>query len=104
MKKSLTEINDAIRGCVPLMPQPHKLILTEGVATLTPEQLGELFCKVRNFKQFTTENDPYKEHDFGCINLFGEKFFFKFDYYDSKFESFKDNGNRVLTIMYANEY
>jgi hypothetical protein len=55
-------------------------------------------------------NDPHHEHDFGAIDLHGQKWFWKFDYYlpdmrmGSDDPSDCDNTRRVLTIMHASEY
>jgi hypothetical protein len=45
-------------------------------------QLRKLFSLVQEFDQFTGDNDPYAEHDFGKVTLNGEDYFFKIDYYD----------------------
>ena len=38
---------------------------------------------VREFDKFDAGNDPHHEHDFGAIDLHGQKWFWKFDYYAS---------------------
>jgi hypothetical protein len=50
----------------------------------TVQELGEpkrrqLILAVQEFEQFEEGDDPYHEHDFGSIELFGEKWFFKMD-------------------------
>ena len=66
--------------------------------------------KVRRFDQFTQDNDPYGEHDFGMIEHQGQKFFWKFDYYDRNMEfgspepSNAQQTTRVLTIFLSQEY
>ena len=37
---------------------------------------------MRTFTDFTPDNDPYGEHDFGSFELANHKFFWKIDYYD----------------------
>lgn len=37
---------------------------------------------VRAFDDFSSDNDPWGEHDFGAVEVEGEKVFFKIDYYD----------------------
>ena len=65
---------------------------------------------VRTFDAFTDDNDPWGEHDFGSIELDGEKVFFKIDYLDLNLEAGSENPanesgtHRVLTIMLASEY
>ena len=61
-------------------------------------------------EDFTEDNDPHGEHDFGSFEMAGEKFFWKIDYFDLdlKFHSpdaaNPDLTHRVLTIMLASEY
>ena len=55
-------------------------------------------------------NNPYGEKDFGAFDFKGKKIFWKIDYYDNKFLFLSPNAckpkltNRVMTIMYADEY
>jgi hypothetical protein len=44
--------------------------------------MQEIFVKVRDFVDFTEDNDPYGEHDFGSFTVSGVKIFWKIDYYD----------------------
>lgn len=86
------------------------IMITPGIESLTLGQRWALMSAVRNFNAFSTDEDPYGEHDFGAIDLTGEKFFFKIDYYDRSMEGGSpDPSNstcttRVLTIMRADEY
>ena len=34
------------------------------------------------FSEFTPDNDPHGEHDFGSFTLVGREFFWKIDYHD----------------------
>ncbi|MEK6704610.1 MAG: DUF3768 domain-containing protein [Bdellovibrionota bacterium] len=63
-----------------------------------------ILSAVRAFNHFTPDNDPHGEHDFGSLDINGTKYFWKFDYYDSKFQFHQEDGHRVLTIMRADEY
>ena len=36
---------------------------------------------VQSFSNFTKDNDPHGEHDFGSFEVEGETYFFKIDYY-----------------------
>ena len=86
------------------------LVLTQGIRSNTPEDLKEIITKVRNFDTFDENNDPYGEHDFGAFDYKGRRIFWKIDYYDQKMLYFSPDvsnprlTNRVLTIMYAEEY
>lgn len=95
---SIAQKNDLLRktlsGC--------RVMLTAGVAD--NENQAQVLAAVKSFNRFTEDNDPYGEHDFAFFEVGGEKFFFKFDYYDSNYEFFQEDGNRVLTIGQANEY
>jgi len=84
----------------------YTLTLTRGVQAL-PDVL-EVLEMVRKFNDFGEDNDPYGEHDFGSFECFGEKLFWKIDYYDSALELWADplssECRRVLTVMLAEEY
>jgi hypothetical protein len=97
-------LNDSARctfaGCT--------ILITPVVQDLGAAEKAELLSAVREFGQFDTENDH--EHDFGAIDLHGERWFWKFDYYapDMRMGSDDptdvDKTRRVLTIMHASEY
>jgi hypothetical protein len=65
---------------------------------------------VQRFSDFSADNDPYGEHDFGCVTVDGRKVFWKIDYYDrdclygSECPADPTQTTRVLTIMLASEY
>lgn len=65
---------------------------------------------VSSFDNFTPDNDPYGEHDFGSVNVAGQHLFWKIDYYDpSLCYGSEDPADlavtrRVLTVMLASEY
>ena len=81
--------------------------VTRGVAALA-QFMNEIFVKVRDFSEFTEDNDPYGEHDFGSFEACENKLFWKIDYYDENLQKWCDplspDCNRVLTIMLAEEY
>jgi hypothetical protein len=83
-------------------------IATRGILSLDPEVISKIYNSVQNFKDFTEDNDPYGEHDFGSFTVSGVKIFWKIDYYDENLEKWCDplspDCNRVLTIMRADEY
>ncbi len=87
-----------------------KVMLTQGINTKTYEEVAEIMLKVRDFNDFTPDNDPYGEHDFGSFDYNGEKIFWKIDYYDKSYQylsedpSNPDVTNRALTVMLAEEY
>ena len=86
------------------------LLLTAGIVALGAQAQARIIGAVQAFDAFTPDNDPYGEHDFGNIEVDGEKIFFKFDYYDLNQAMHSDDPadptktERVLTIMLADEY
>ena len=101
---SIAVRNDYLRSFLPMMPNPHKLILSAHVSQLTRGEMFEIISLVKRFTNFTNENDPYKERDFGRVVFCDEVFLWKFDYFDESFTSFQENGIRALTIMHESEY
>jgi hypothetical protein len=84
--------------------------LSAGLADLTIGVRAQVLIKVQTFAEFTADNDPYGEHDFGSFELAGETFFWKIDYYNrdmtggSEDPADPEKTRRVLTIMFAGEY
>lgn len=87
-----------------------KVMTTPGVNELPEEMQAALFRAVAEYDDFTADNDPHGERDFGCITIAGGKFFWKISYYDPRMEYGSDDPanpemtTRVLTIMRADEY
>ena len=87
-----------------------KVMTTSGVCRLSDETRAALFAAVMHYDNFTENNDPYGEHDFGKVVVEGQDFFFKIDYYDHTLTFGSENPadpkvtTRVLTIMLASEY
>jgi hypothetical protein len=59
-----------------------QVVMTRGVADLPLDVKARLILAVQSFSNFTKDNDPHGEHDFGSIEIAGEKYFWKIDYYD----------------------
>lgn len=109
--KAVREKNDLLRTT--FFPFLGKISLTQGVAFHPLKD--EIITKVREFGDFTPDNDPYFEHDCAILKIESLKnsemekinVMFKIDYYDSNFEYYSDpyenKCNRVLTISLANE-
>lgn len=87
-----------------------RVLLTQGVDALPIDIKARVLLAVRSFSNFTKDNDPYGEHDFGSFTVEGETYFFKVDYYSPDMESGPVDPadpkmtTRVLTIMRADEY
>ncbi len=106
----IAEINGEFRVAVLTEPQKNgRCILTQGVHRLDPDVKMSILQKVKAFDTFTEDNDPYREHDFGTIEMMGVgKVFWKIDYYadenvDAGAEDI-ENAYRVLIIMLAEDY
>ena len=87
-----------------------RYMITAGVKALGQEKVNQIVRKVQTFDQFTKDNDPYEEHDYGSFVHEGEKILWKIDYYDKNLEFGSEDPadpsktTRVLTIMTALEY
>ncbi len=85
---------------------------TGGIAALTDEKKALVMAMVRVFDDFTPDNDPYGEHDFGMLDIEDVgKVFWKIDYYaDNRTESGAEDPSdptqsfRVLMVMFSHEY
>ena len=74
----IRELNDAFRTTF----EGGRVLITAGVGALPPILACEVLQKVRTFNDFTPDNDPYGEHDFGRFELAGHAFIWKIEYYD----------------------
>jgi hypothetical protein len=87
-----------------------RVVVTRSVADLPEGDQAIVLEKVRTFSAFSTDNDPYGEHDFGSFIHGDVKYFWKIDYYDADVVHGSENPadplvtTRVLTIMRADEY
>lgn len=87
-----------------------QVLLTAGIDSLPTADVANILNLVRNFNDFTPDNDPYNERDFGSFDYKGDKIFWKIDYYDLNNQYLSEDPsnpaitNRVLTIMFADEY
>ena len=98
--------NDGLRSTF----EGGRVLVTSGVSALGTEAVAAVLDRVRTFTDFTEENDPNGEHDFGAFEIGGNRFFFKIDYYDPTMDAGSEDPSdpkkttRVLTIMLASEY
>ena len=87
-----------------------RIMLTQGIQALGQMAVAEIIAKVRSFDQFTPDNDPYQEHDFGKIAHGHDTVFWKMSYYDRAMEFGSPDPadpavtTRVMTVMMAEEY
>ena len=87
-----------------------QVLMTQGVDALPIDTKARVILAVQRFNEFSADNDPHREHDFGSFEVEGERYFWKIDYYaldmDGGSEAPADpkKTTRVLTIMRADEY
>lgn len=87
-----------------------RVVWTAGIDSMDFIDVVKIMEKVRHFNNFTPDNDPYNEHNFGSFDYNSQKIFWKIDYYDTNYQYLSENPanpdvtNRVLTVMLADEY
>lgn len=98
----IAQLNDAARS------NAANYMATRGIMSLEEAAISEIFDAVQEFRNFTEDNDPYGEHDFGSFTVAGSKVFWKIDYYQQDLSAWCDpldpDCRRILTIMLAEEY
>src|SRR5438105_10695618 len=80
--EKIRALNDAFRTTM----TGGRVMMTAGVDALPSDVKAMVIRRVATFSDFTPDNDPHGEHDFGNFTLAGRKFFFKIDYYDANME------------------
>lgn len=61
--KKVAALNDSLRKTF----TGGRVLLTIGFRSLPEDEQAEVLQKVRAFNDFTQDNDPYHEHDFGSV-------------------------------------
>ena len=105
-------LNDAFRSellAIGLALISNKLFITRGVADCGNDFIDRAVQAVLEFSDFTENNDPHNEHDFGSFELDGIQLFWKINYYDQNLDMRSPDPadhtvtRRVLTILLAAE-
>lgn len=103
----IAHLNDTLRSTM----LTGKVVMTAGIASLPDDIKEQIITRVRAFNDFSEDNDPYGEHDFGAFTVDGVgKVFWKIDYYNHDLTAgSEDPANtrmtrRVLTILLAEEW
>lgn len=105
--EKIAALNDLARTA---MGVACRLMQTDGINALSPEDQSAIREQVEKYDNFSKDNDPWGERDFGQFKHKGEMVFWKIDYYDTTFNGGSDDPSdaaqtkRVLTIMLASEY
>src|ERR1019366_8991035 len=96
-------LNDAFRKTL----SGGRVLVTAGISAR--EDVATILEQVREYNDFSEDDDPYGEHDFGAIRHGDQQIFWKIDYYNCNMqEGSPDPGDstvttRVITIMFASE-
>lgn len=105
--KRIAALNDLCRTA---MGVAGRVFQTPGICAMSPEDQSAIREKVELFSEFTPDNDPHGEHDFGSFVHADETIFWKIDYYDRTLTAGSEDPSdpaqtvRVLTMMLASEY
>ncbi|MEL7516779.1 MAG: DUF3768 domain-containing protein [Pseudomonadota bacterium] len=93
---------------------PGQIVMTRGVADLSPATKAIIMARVQGFDSFTEDNDPCGDHSFGAfdVEMAGDSYriFWKIDLFDTDYAMGSDDPAnlavtcRVLTILHASEY
>lgn len=102
----ICDLNDAFRTTL----AEGKCVVSAGVSELGIPFATAAAAAARAHQDFTPDNDPDGEHDFGAFIMEDQRLIWKIDYYDptmrygSRDPSNPAETKRVLTIMLADEY
>lgn len=110
----IAQLNDRFRmslgipalGC----DVPGRVVVTAGVAALPLDDQSAILNKVRVYSDFSADNNPHGEHDFGAFDHGSHPVFWKIDYYaPDMMQGSEDPADscktvRILTIMLASEW
>ncbi len=107
----ISQLNDEFRRAL-LDPKrgSRGLYLTAAIARRPLQEQSEIIKRVVEFDDFTAENDPYGEHDFGSFEFAGERILWKIDCYDLNLHYGSPDPSdpavtkRILTIMFEGDY
>jgi hypothetical protein len=78
-----------LNDCARTTLQGCRVMIRVGVQVL--EHIEDTLRNVREFNDFTEDNDPYGEHDFTSFQHLGDWIFWKFDYYDETLTGASDD-------------
>jgi Protein of unknown function (DUF3768) len=102
----ICELNDELRR----FGRGGRVMITSGIEALGAAAIARIMAAVASFDAFTSDNDPYGEHDCAILGVDGIRVLFKIDYYDpdlvyhSPDPSDPSVTRRVMTVMRSDEY
>jgi hypothetical protein len=86
------------------------VMLTQAVASLSEFRKAQVLKAIRTFEAFTDDNNPHGERDFVSVQIDGDTYFGKIDYYAPDLQHGSEDPAdpkqtvRVLTIMHSSDY
>ena len=104
--RQIAALNDELRRTF----GTGRVVMTAGFEALPGNTWLKAIKAVRMFSEFTSNNDPHDEHDFGAFDVDGHTIIFKIDYCDQNLSMHSPDPadptvtQRVITIMLAEEY
>lgn len=104
---TIRRLNDALRRGD---SADGTILITSGLQAKGVAFVEAVISAVAAFDAFTADNDPYGEHDFGALDVEGERVLFKIDACDLAMTAASSDPNdpavthRAMTIMLACEY
>ena len=115
---TIAALNDAMRHNIHRMQGFNQIVVTAGISAMIGDVANwtafrrqrDLLRFVREYNDFSEDNDPHGERDFGVFDWEGTRCYWKIDYYDPKLEWGSSDPSdpaqtaRVLTILRADEY
>ena len=107
----IASLNDALRHD-PGTGEHGRIMITRGVSALGVAFTLLALAMLKAFDDFSTDNDPWGEHDFGVMEVDGHTLFWKIDCFEKGSDYMAgaetpDNPattDRMLTIMLDEEY
>ncbi len=105
--KRIAKLNDLCRTTLGI---GNKFFRTQGIISLSEEDQSAIREKLERYNDFTEDNGPYSEHDFGSFEHNGQRIFWKIDYYAPDMQHGSEDPSdpkqtiRILTVMLAEEY
>ena len=104
---AIAALNDQCRKA---MGVAGKLFQTQGICDLPLDDQSAIRENVKTFDEFTLDNDPYGERNFGAFDHNGQRIFWEIGYFDTTMTYESEDPTdpaktvRVLTVLLAAEY
>ena len=111
--EKVAALNDQLRANIN-SPAPNIVVMTQGILAMVDSnpiiavaRQMELMFIVGNYANFSEDNNPHGERDFGDFEWRGVRCYWKIDLYEDPDVKTADGSpaiKRVMTIMLASEY